>query len=254
MSHMLPHLSQNTSTRSLSLIFRPSSPSLSCPSELDRETLRDSRRSGGKTKSASPTGYEPKLIQSDDFEPQRIELDRHLGKDLQPRRIELDRNIGTDPYQILERILGDDYQNPITEDMEETGNFGDDMPYVQSRIHSDYDAAETIAHSDLEDGELRKMLASPLYVHGRGEKLWLFSKTHSFRETRSKNNTDKCTTYSSWSLWKRELEIKFISRATSVWETRCIIFIKERRIGEPVRKFYVQTCWSVKIGKISSWR
>ena len=42
MSRMLPHLSQNTSTRSLSPtspIFRPSSPSLSCPLELDQETL-----------------------------------------------------------------------------------------------------------------------------------------------------------------------------------------------------------------------
>ena len=58
MSHMLPHLSQNTSTRSLSPtspIFRPSSPSLSCPLALDQETLRDSRRSGGSTKSAPPT-------------------------------------------------------------------------------------------------------------------------------------------------------------------------------------------------------
>ena len=46
MSHMLSHSPQNTSTRSLlltSLIFRPSSPSLSCSLELDRETLRDSR-------------------------------------------------------------------------------------------------------------------------------------------------------------------------------------------------------------------
>ena len=41
MSHMLPHLPQNTSTRSLSRtspVFRPSSPSLS---GLDFETLRD---------------------------------------------------------------------------------------------------------------------------------------------------------------------------------------------------------------------
>ena len=48
----------STSTRSLSPtspIFRPSSPSLSCPLELDSTTLRDSRRSGGPTKSASPT-------------------------------------------------------------------------------------------------------------------------------------------------------------------------------------------------------
>ena len=89
-SHMLPYLSLNTSKRSLSPtspIFQPSSPSLSCPSELDQETLRDSRRSGGYTQSASHTGYEPKLIQFDDFEPGRIELDR---------------NLGTDPYQIPE--------------------------------------------------------------------------------------------------------------------------------------------------------
>ena len=43
------------------------------------------------------------------------------------------------------------------------------MPHVQSEIHSDSESAESIADSDLEDGELRKMLASPLYVHGRGE-------------------------------------------------------------------------------------
>ena len=94
------------------------------------------------------------MVQSDDFE---------------PRRIELDRNIGTDPYPIPERILGDDYQNPITEDTEETEKFDVDVPCVQSRIRSDYDSAESIADSDLEDGEFRKMLASPLCVRGRGE-------------------------------------------------------------------------------------
>ena len=56
MSHMMPHLPQNTSTRSLSPtspVFRPSSPSLSCPisahSGLKYETLRDPWRSGGHT-------------------------------------------------------------------------------------------------------------------------------------------------------------------------------------------------------------
>ena len=96
--------------------------------------------------------YEPNMVQSDDFE---------------PRRIEIDRNIGTGPYQIPERTLGDDCHNPITEDTEDTGNFGVDMPSVQSRIHSDYVSAEIIAHSDLEDGELRKMQASPLYMQSR---------------------------------------------------------------------------------------
>ena len=61
-----------------------------------------------------------------------------------------------------------------------------EMSYVQSRIHSDYDSAESIADWDLEDGELRKMLASPLYVHGRGEHFWFFSQTHSFREPEAK--------------------------------------------------------------------
>ena len=90
--------------------FRPS-PSLSCAPELDQEP-RDSRRSGGPTDPASPTGYEPKVVQTDDFE---------------PRRIELDRNLETDPYQIPERILGDHCQNPVTEDTEETGKVGVDM-------------------------------------------------------------------------------------------------------------------------------
>ena len=43
------------------------------------------------------------------------------------------------------------------------------MPCVQSRIHADFDSAESIVDPDLEDGELRKMLDAPLCVHGRGE-------------------------------------------------------------------------------------
>ena len=100
--------------------------------------------------------------------------------DLESRRIELDRNLGTDPHQTPERILRDHYQNPITEDTDEIGKVSVEMPHVQSKIHSDYDSAESIADSDLEDGELRKMLASPLYV-----------KTHRFRETRSRSNTEE---------------------------------------------------------------
>ena len=99
--------------------------------------------------------------------------------DLEPRRIELDRNLGTDLHQTPERILRDHYQNPITEDTDEIGKVSVEMPHVQSKIHSDYDSAESIADSDLEDRELRKMLASPLYV-----------KTDRFRETRSRSNTE----------------------------------------------------------------
>ena len=35
--------------------------------------------------------------------------------------------------------------------------------YLQSHMHFD-DSAESIADSDLEDGELQKMLTSPLYA------------------------------------------------------------------------------------------
>ena len=41
-----------------------------------------------------------------------------------------------------------------------------EMSYLQTQMHSDYASAESIADSDLEDGELRKMLASPLYIRG----------------------------------------------------------------------------------------
>ena len=98
-------------------------------------------------------------------------MDRNLGTDLQPRRIEIDRNIGTDPYQIPERILGDDYQNPITVVTDETENFDVDRSYVQSRIHSDYDSAESNADSDL-----GKMLASPLYAYGARRKFMVLLK------------------------------------------------------------------------------
>ena len=56
-------------------------------------------------------------------------------EDFEQGRIELKRNLGADPCQISERILGDDYQNPFTEDTEETGNFDVDMCYVQSQMH-----------------------------------------------------------------------------------------------------------------------
>ena len=41
--------------------------------------------------------------------------------------------------------------------------------YHQSQMHSDDDPAESIVGSDLEDGQLRKMLASPLYIQGKEE-------------------------------------------------------------------------------------
>ena len=84
-------------------------------------------------------------------------------EDLEPRRTELDRNLGTDLYQSQERLV----RNSIIEDMDESGKVGAEMSYLQSQMHSDYDAAESTADSDLEDRERRKMLASPLFTQSR---------------------------------------------------------------------------------------
>ena len=116
------------------------------------------RQSGGSTQIQSLTGYEPKSVEIDAIDTEAIE-----PEDLEPRRIELDRKFGTDPYQRQERFM----RNSVSEDMDEFGKVGAEMSYFQSQMHSDYDSAESMADSDLEDGELRKMLASPLYMQNR---------------------------------------------------------------------------------------
>ena len=96
---------------------------------------------------------ETKVIETKAIEPE----------DLEPRRIKLDRNLGTDPYQIQERFM----RNSFAEDVDEFEKVGAEMSYLQSQMHPDNDSAESIADSDLEDGELRKMLAAPLYMQRR---------------------------------------------------------------------------------------
>ena len=58
-------------------------------------------------------------------------------------------------------------RNSIAEDMYEFGKVGAEMSHLQSQMHSDSDSAESIADSNREGGELRKMLASPLYMQSR---------------------------------------------------------------------------------------
>ena len=53
-------------------------------------------------------------------------------------------------------------RNSTTENIDEFGKVGAETSYLQSQMHSDHDSAESSADSDVEDGELRKMLASPL--------------------------------------------------------------------------------------------
>ena len=128
----IAHLTLTTSAGSLSPttpIFQSFLPSHPSPLAHDPYTLRDSRWSGGSTQIP---------IEPEDFE---------------PRRIELDRNLGTEPYETQERMMVDNYQNPIIEDQDEFGKVGVELSHLQSKIHSDYESAASIADSDLEDGE-----------------------------------------------------------------------------------------------------
>ena len=91
MSRSLPHLTLTTSTSSLS----PTSPLFPTPSPSHPGPLAhdpclpcdDSRQSGGSTQIPSLTGCEPKVIEPEDLEPRRIELDRNLGTDPSQERI-----------------------------------------------------------------------------------------------------------------------------------------------------------------------
>ena len=64
----------------------------------------------------------------------------------------------------MERFIEEYHQAPITEEVEEFGKIVDKQSNIQSKMHFDHDSAESIAESDLEDGELRKMLTSLLYA------------------------------------------------------------------------------------------
>ena len=107
----------------------------------------------------SLTGYEPKSVETKATDTESIE-----PEDLEPRRIELERNLGTDPYQIQERFM----RNARDGDMDEFGKVGAETPCLQSQMHFDYDSQRRALQTpDLEDGELRRMLASPLYMQSR---------------------------------------------------------------------------------------
>ena len=113
----------------------------------ERSHCDDLRQSDGLTQTVTPTGHEPKIIETNVIDAEAIS-----PEDLEPRRIELDRNLGTDPYQIHERLV----RSSLSEDMDELGKVGAEMSYLQSQMHSDYDSAESIADSDLEDEKYQK--------------------------------------------------------------------------------------------------
>ena len=99
------------------------------------------------------------LLVSTGYEPKRIELNRILVKP----------------------------QNHIIDDQDDLEEIGvKPLSYSQSLAHSAYDSAESIAtlpDLDLEDEQLRKMLASPLCIRERGENEGQARACHCGRES-----------------------------------------------------------------------
>ena len=154
---------------------------------------REDLQSGGIPRTTTTTGSEPKELAT----VSRIEA--YCG----------------DPYHqydVQEKFGERDHWAPITKEVNEFGEFGNpasidskfsETSYFRSQMHSD-DSVESIADSDLEDGELQKMLTSPLYVQKASE------------ETRCNGHAGergKCTKHSSRP--KGKFEVSFIWRSES---------------------------------------
>ena len=108
-------------------------------------------QSGGNPRTATPTRYEPEELATVST------IEGYSGGPFQF-------------YDVLEKLGEQDHRAPITE---EVGEFGEiraagvphsklsEKSYIQSQTHFD-GSVETVSDSDLEDGELQKMLISPL--------------------------------------------------------------------------------------------
>ena len=228
MSRSLPHLTLTTSTSSLpftSPIFPTTSPTHTRPSVHDEYFPCDGPRQGGRsTQIPSLTGYEPKLIEPEDLE---------------PRRIELDRNLGTDPYQVQERFVRDNYQNlslKIWRDLEKLVSI---CPMSNHRCIPIMTQRRALQTRILKMENYEKVLASPLYVQGRENcnssriptapvKL---SATIQEREVSAKRTqADR----------REKLDVKFISGTESIGEICCNVFIGKRRTEKSIQQFHFQ--------------
>ena len=98
-----------------------------------------------------------------------------------------------------ESVLGDDHQNPITEDTHDGNSWCRDVLRPIRRYIPIMIQLKTLQTRILKMENYEKCwLHRSVYMDE--EKNRFFSKTHSFRETRSRSNTEKrskCTTYSS---------------------------------------------------------
>ena len=117
--------------------------------------------------------------------------------------------------------------------MDEFGNVGAEVSYLQSQLHSDADSAESSADSDLEDGELRNMLASPLRMQSRED-------CESSRMPTAPGKLPALPQERGASAKRTQADLRE-SLMSSSGETCCIVFIWKHRTGKPIQDFRFQT-------------
>ena len=110
--------------------------------------------------------------------------------------------------------------------------------YIQSQMHSDYDSAESIAESDLEDGELRKMVTSPLYMQDR-EDCMSSRKTTALEKPAMIQ--DRGVSAKRTQADRREGLMSNSSQETRASEKpAAMFFTRKRRTGKHNQEFYFQ--------------
>ena len=109
-----------------------------------RPVCYDQQQIGGKPRHTTPTGYEPKALETKIIETGSYSED---PEETEPQRIEPDESLQTDLYQLhetQERFMEEDHQALITEEVGEFGKIGDKQSYIQSQMHFAYDSAEAL--------------------------------------------------------------------------------------------------------------
>ena len=157
-----------------------------------RESLwREDMQSGGNPRTTTPTGCDPKNLRLSQGSKITLEirinymmyrkiLEKKITELRSPKKWEVFREIGTAGLS--------DSRIP------ETSHF-------HSQMHFDDDSVESIADSDLEDGELQKMLSSPTVCPGK-------LRRNPRCNGRAGKKRGKCTIHSSRS--KGKFEVSFI--------------------------------------------
>ena len=153
--------------------------------------------------------------------------------------------LGGDPYQIQERFMRNNCQNPIAEDVDEFGKVGAEM-----------------STSSLPIMTQRKALQTPILKMENYEKFWLHHCTYRVEwivnhleyqllrgNLLQRYRRSKCKAYWSWSPEKRKLDVKFVSRTESMWETRCNVFIREQGTRKPTQEFYFKHADPLNLGR-----